>query len=73
MAPAPERVRASLLGKKIAGHEVDCWLINTGWTGGPYGTGERNEDRSYTRAMGARGARWLTQVMPSSSTIRSSG
>jgi phosphoenolpyruvate carboxykinase (ATP) len=43
-------VYAELLGKKIAEHEVDCWLINTGWTGGPYGTGHRIEI-AHTRAM----------------------
>ena len=32
---------ASILKKKIREHDVQCWLVNTGWTGGPYGTGER--------------------------------
>jgi phosphoenolpyruvate carboxykinase (ATP) len=32
---------ARLLGKKIETHRVNCWLINTGWTGGPYGIGKR--------------------------------
>jgi phosphoenolpyruvate carboxykinase (ATP) len=49
MAQHP-RVYAKLLGKKIAEHNVDCWLINTGWTGGPYGVGERMKI-GYTRAM----------------------
>jgi phosphoenolpyruvate carboxykinase (ATP) len=34
-------VYAQLLGEKIAKHDVRCWLVNTGWTGGPYGTGHR--------------------------------
>jgi phosphoenolpyruvate carboxykinase (ATP) len=34
-------VYAKLLGKKITEHKVQCWLINTGWSGGPYGTGSR--------------------------------
>jgi len=34
-------VYANLLGEKIARHQVACWLINTGWTGGPYGVGTR--------------------------------
>jgi phosphoenolpyruvate carboxykinase (ATP) len=43
-------VYASLLGKKIQQHQVNCWLVNTGWTGGPYGTGKRMKI-AYTRAM----------------------
>jgi phosphoenolpyruvate carboxykinase (ATP) len=43
-------VYAKLLGEKIAQHEVACWLINTGWTGGPYGVGHRMPIKQ-TRAM----------------------
>jgi len=43
-------VYADLLGKLIDKHEARCWLVNTGWTGGPYGTGERMKIK-YTRAM----------------------
>ena len=32
---------ARLLGDKLAQHGVGCWLVNTGWSGGPYGTGSR--------------------------------
>ncbi|MEM7461775.1 MAG: phosphoenolpyruvate carboxykinase [Pseudomonadota bacterium] len=31
----------NLLRQLIATHNVDCWLVNTGWTGGSYGTGQR--------------------------------
>jgi phosphoenolpyruvate carboxykinase (ATP) len=31
----------NLLRELIAAHRVDCWLVNTGWTGGAFGTGER--------------------------------
>ena len=31
----------ALLRELIAEHDVDCWLVNTGWTGGAYGTGQR--------------------------------
>ncbi len=42
---------AELLGKKLEEHsDVKVWLINTGWTGGPYGVGNRMK-LSYTRAM----------------------
>ena len=43
-------VYAKLLGERIAKHEVDCWLVNTGWTGGGYGVGSRMKI-AYTRAM----------------------
>lgn len=43
-------VYADMLGERIAKHNVSCWLVNTGWTGGPYGVGQRIEIK-YTRAM----------------------
>jgi phosphoenolpyruvate carboxykinase (ATP) len=43
-------VYARLLGEKIKKHQVQCWLVNTGWTGGAYGVGHRMEI-GYTRAM----------------------
>ncbi|HEX7999769.1 MAG TPA: phosphoenolpyruvate carboxykinase [Pyrinomonadaceae bacterium] len=43
-------VYADLLGKKMAEHKANCWLVNTGWSGGPYGEGQRMKI-SYTRAM----------------------
>src|SRR5574341_162617 len=41
---------ARMLGKKIAEHGTRVYLINTGWTGGPYGIGKRM-NLPYTRAM----------------------
>ena len=41
---------AEMLGAKMTEHNVQVWLINTGWTGGPYGVGSRMK-LSYTRAM----------------------
>ncbi len=41
---------AELLGKKLEESDVNVWLVNTGWTGGPYGVGSRMK-LSYTRAM----------------------
>ena len=48
--PLNPNVYASMLGKKIAEHGVRVWLVNTGWTGGPYGVGRRMTI-AYTRAM----------------------
>ena len=41
---------AEMLSKKMIASGVDVWLINTGWTGGPYGVGTRMKLK-YTRAM----------------------
>lgn len=41
---------AEMLGKKMNDHNVNVWMINTGWSGGPYGVGSRMK-LSFTRAM----------------------
>src|SRR5579864_2236620 len=46
----PPTTYAKLLGDKLARHNVDVWLINTGWSGGSYGQGQRIKLAS-TRAM----------------------
>ncbi|MEE8326700.1 MAG: phosphoenolpyruvate carboxykinase (ATP), partial [candidate division NC10 bacterium] len=43
-------VYAKMLGERIVNHQVDVWLVNTGWTGGSYGVGHRMKI-AYTRAM----------------------
>ncbi len=43
-------VYASLLAKRMEEHDTRCILLNTGWTGGPYGVGERMSLK-YTRAL----------------------
>jgi phosphoenolpyruvate carboxykinase (ATP) len=43
-------VYADMLGEKIARHDARVWLVNTGWTGGAYGQGERM-NLAHTRAM----------------------
>lgn len=48
--PRHPSVYGNLLRKLIAEHNVDCWLMNTGWTGGMYGVGNRMPLR-YTRAL----------------------
>ena len=41
---------ADMLGRKMKENNVNVWLVNTGWTGGPYGIGSRMKLK-YTRAM----------------------
>ena len=48
--PRPAGAYASLLGEKLRRHQAACWLVNTGWAGGPFGVGERMK-LPYTRAM----------------------
>jgi len=48
--PRHPSVYAKLLGDLMRKHDVTCWLVNTGWTGGAYGVGERMK-LGYTRAM----------------------
>ena len=48
--PRPATQYAELLGEKLRRHEARCWLVNTGWVGGPYGVGERMK-LPYTRGM----------------------
>jgi len=48
--PLSPGVYAKLLGERIAKHGARVWLVNTGWTGGPYGVGSRMK-LSHTRAM----------------------
>ena len=48
--PLHPQTYAKLLGEKIDRHQVKVWLINTGWTGGPYGVGHRIP-LAFTRRM----------------------
>ena len=48
--PRHPSVYGNLLRKLIADHKVDCWLVNTGWTGGKFGTGSRMPIKA-TRAL----------------------
>jgi phosphoenolpyruvate carboxykinase (ATP) len=49
MALSPT-VYGELLRAKIARHKVTCWLVNTGWSGGPFGVGSRMKI-AYSRAL----------------------
>jgi phosphoenolpyruvate carboxykinase (ATP) len=48
--PLNPNVYAKILGEKIERRQVSTWLVNTGWTGGPYGIGERMSIK-FTRAL----------------------
>ncbi len=48
--PRHPAVYARMLGEKLARHKAPVWLVNTGWSGGPYGVGARTKI-AYTRAM----------------------
>ena len=48
--PLEPKVYATMLGELIETHGVDIYLVNTGWTGGSYGVGERM-NLTYTRKM----------------------
>ena len=48
--PRQPEVYGKMLGALIAQHGADCWLVNTGWTGGAYGVGARMSIK-HTRAL----------------------
>ncbi len=48
--PRKPGVYANMLGEKLRQHKAACWLVNTGWVGGPFGVGKRMK-LSHTRAM----------------------
>jgi len=48
--PLAQKVYAEMLGRRLKEHNAQCWLVNTGWFGGPYGVGSRMK-LPYTRAM----------------------
>ena len=48
--PRNPAIYARMLGDKLRRYKAECWLVNTGWVGGPYGVGSRME-LSHTRAM----------------------
>jgi phosphoenolpyruvate carboxykinase (ATP) len=48
--PMPPAVYARLFREKVNRHKPTCWLVNTGWTGGPFGVGNRIEI-AHSRAL----------------------
>lgn len=51
--PRHPSIYGNLLRNLIARHDVDCWMVNTGWTGGAYGTGSRMPIRATRRLLAA--------------------
>ncbi len=51
--PQPPVVYARMLGEKLDQHEAAVWLVNTGWTGGPYGEGHRMPIQATRRLLHA--------------------
>ncbi len=48
--PLPPQRYAAMLGERVERYNVKCWLVNTGWTGGGYGVGQRM-NLPHTRTM----------------------
>ncbi len=48
--PLAPRVYAEMLGERLLQHNADCWLVNTGWSGGKFGVGKRMSIK-ITRAL----------------------
>jgi phosphoenolpyruvate carboxykinase (ATP) len=63
--PLPPERYAALLGEKIDAHQPSLWLVNTGWTGGPHGTGSRISI-AHTRAIVTAITRGALAGMPTS-------
>ena len=71
MVHHPLRVRRDAASAKMLKHGATCWLVNTGWTGGPFGVGKRISIR-HTRALLECGARAASCTTCSSARTRSS-
>jgi phosphoenolpyruvate carboxykinase (ATP) len=48
--PLAPRIYAELLGQRLKQHQANCWLVNTGWSGGKFGVGHRMSLK-HTRAL----------------------
>jgi len=48
--PLAPKIYAEMLGRRLREHDAQCWLVNTGWTGGAFGVGKRMSLK-HTRAM----------------------
>jgi phosphoenolpyruvate carboxykinase (ATP) len=48
--PLSPQTYADMLGRRLRDHSAQCWLVNTGWQGGPFGVGQRI-DLPHTRAI----------------------
>ena len=59
----PAGTYAAMLGDRIDQHNAEVYLVNTGWTGGPYGVGKRM-DLKVTRAMVGAATQGLLRGVP---------
>ena len=59
----PAEVYARLFREKVQRHKATCWLVNTGWTGGSFGTGHRM-DIGHTRALLRAALTGILDAMP---------
>ena len=48
--PLAPRIYAEMLGARLKQHQANCWLVNTGWSGGKFGVGKRMSLK-HTRAL----------------------
>ena len=71
-SPLPATEYAAMLGERMTTHGVRMWLVNTGWTGGAYGVGQRMK-LSHTRAMiaAALGDSWMRSAPTSTPCLAS--
>ena len=67
--PRRPEVYGNLLRDKIAKHGATCWLVNTGWTGGAYGTGSRMPIKATRALLTAALDGSLARRIPQGSTI----
>ena len=58
--PLSAKEYAKMLGQKITKHNTKVYLINTGWSGGPYGVGKRM-NLAHTRAMVRASIEWRSR------------
>ena len=64
--PRRPEVYGTMLAELIQRYGSDCWLVNTGWSGGGYGDRAAHADPAHPRAAAERGAGWQPGASPHS-------